>query len=141
MIYFTGSIPAVTTFVTGGTAGLEYGGDPACNAAIPPANGSNGSTVSTYTIRQSTDSASYCLSIAPLAVKLFYFRLAQQTSDIQLQWSISNPELAKQFVPEKIISNNWSPLSIIQADGLKKTYSYIDEHPGPRPNLYRLKVI
>jgi hypothetical protein len=140
-IYFTGSIPAVTTSVTGGAAGLEYGGDPACNAAILPANGANGNTTSNYTIRQSTDSASYCLSIAPLAVKLFYFRVAQQTSDNQLQWGISNPDLAKQFIPEKIISNTWTPLSIVQADGLKQTYTYIDEHPGPGPNLYRLKLI
>jgi type IX secretion system substrate protein len=141
VIYFTGSIPAVTTSLTGGPAGLEYGGDPACNAAILPANGANGNTASNYPIRQSTDSASYCLSIAPLAVRLFYFRVTQQTSDNQLQWSISNPELAKQFVPEKMISNNWSPLSIVQANGLKQTYSYIDEHPGPGVNLYRLKVI
>jgi hypothetical protein len=141
VIYFTGSIPAVGTSVTGGAAGLEYGGDPACNAAVQPASGSNGSTVPSYAIRQSTDSASYCLSIAPLAVRLFYFRVAQQASDNQLQWSISNPELAKQFILEKMISNNWSALSIIQADGLNQSYSYIDAHPGPAPNLYRLKVI
>ena len=141
VIYFTGSIPVVTTSVTGGTAGLEYGGDPACSPAILPTNGTNGNTASNYTIRQSTDSASYCLSIAPLAVKLFYFRVAQQASHNQLQWSISNPELAKQFILEKIISNTWSPLSIIQADGVNQSYSYIDEHPGTGANLYRLKVI
>jgi len=141
VIYFTGSIPAVTTSVTGGTAGLEYGGDPACNAAILPANGSNGNTVSSYAIRQSTDSASYCLSLAPLDVKLLYFRAAQQASNVQLQWSISHPELANQFIPEKINSNNWFPLSLIQADVSKQSYTYIDEYPGPGANLYRLKVI
>jgi hypothetical protein len=141
VIYFTGSIPAVTTSVTGGTAGLEYGGDPLCNAPIHPANGLDGTTVSSYLIRQSTDSASYCLSIAPLAVKLLYFRVAKQASENELQWSISNPQLGKQFIPEKIIANNWFPMSIIQADGLKQTYSYIDDHVGSAANLYRLKVI
>src|SRR4030095_5641818 len=66
-VYFTGSLPPVTISVTGGAAGLQYGGDPLCNAAVLPGSGSNGSTIAPYTIRQSTDSASYCLSIARLS--------------------------------------------------------------------------
>ncbi|HET9824161.1 MAG TPA: T9SS type A sorting domain-containing protein [Chitinophagaceae bacterium] len=140
VIYFTGTIPAVATSVNGGTAGLEYGGDPACNAAVPPAGGASGNTISAYTIRQSTDSATYCLSV-PLAAQLRYFNAVQGTSNIQLLWSVSTPELAKEFVPERMISNSWSALSNIPADAFKQSYSFADEHPDPTSTLYRLKVI
>ncbi len=141
VIYFTASIPAVSISVTGGTAGSEYGGDPACNAAIPAASGSDGSTISSYLIRQSTDSASYCISIAPLSVRLIYFKAVPGQSNIQLQWAVSNPELSMEFIPEKIIADNWYPLHAIQADDLKQDYIYTDEHPEQGLNFYRLKII
>ena len=141
VIYFTGSLPAITSSVIGGGGGSEYGSDPLCNPAILPASGSNGSIVSSYTIRQSTDSASYCLSIAPLAVKLRYFKAAQDKSSIQLQWGLFNPEFASEFIVEKIVSNAWSPLYTVKAYDLKQTYVYTDMRPEPGANLYRLKII
>ncbi len=139
--YFTGSIPAIPISVTGGTAGLEYGGDPACNAAVPAANGSNGSTISSYTIRQSTDYASYCLSISPLPVRLMYFKAVTDQANIILQWQVANPELAKEFIPEKLIGTNWSPVNIIPANDLNENYVCIDAQPLSGINLYRLKII
>ncbi|TMI91998.1 MAG: T9SS type A sorting domain-containing protein [Bacteroidetes bacterium] len=140
VIYFTGSAPAVTISVTGGPAGLEYSRDPGCNATIPAAAGSNGTTISSYVIRQSTDSATYCLSI-PLAVKLIYFKAARNESNIQLRWAVSNPEIAQEFVLEKNMANSWSPLYSALADSLKNNYSYTDDHPEQGINLYRLRVI
>jgi hypothetical protein len=139
-IYFT-SIPAVPISVIAGTAGLEYGGDPACNAAVPALNGSNGSTMPSYTIRQSTDSASYCLSIAPLPVRLVYFKAMASQTNIQLQWRVANSELVKAFIPEKLIDNNWSPINEVPANNLNEIYSCIDIHPLAAINLYRLKII
>jgi hypothetical protein len=140
-LYFTGSIPAVTISSTAGNAGLEFGGDPACHAAIPAASGLSGNTISSYTIRQSTDSASYCLSIAPLAVKLIYFKIAAEGSAIQLQWKVADPESIEEFVVEKIIAGSWHSLYSITADQLKQNYSYIDEHPNLSTNLYRIRII
>ena len=141
IIYFTGSVPAVPISFTGGAAGLEYGGDAACNAAVQPASGLNGGNISSYTIRQSTDSASYCLSIVPLAIRLIYFKLLTEKSNIQLQWRVANPELIKEFVLEKIVTDNWNSLFEVQADYQKQDYNYIDGHPDPGINLYRLKLI
>jgi hypothetical protein len=140
-IYFTGSVPAVSISVTGGLAGLEYGGDPLCNPPVLPTNGSNGTTISPYTIRQATDSASYCLSIAPLPVRLIYFKAMVDESSVQLKWRVTNPELAEKFILEKIVANSWSSFNIMQADPLIENYNYTDEHPEPGINLYRLKII
>lgn len=139
VIYFTGPVPGVAISTNGGAAGLEYAGDPACNAPVPASGGSNGSTISFYTVRQSTDSASYCLSI-PLPLTLIYFKAVRSQSNIQLQWAVSSPELAREFVVEKIIGSNWSPLYTMQADQ-KSDYLYTDLHPDPGTNFYRLKII
>jgi len=141
VIYFTGSLPAVPTSFAAGSAGLEFGGDPACHAAVLPANGSNGSAIALYTIRQSTDSASYCLSIEPLAVRLIYFKLAAVESNILLQWRVANPEAMEEFIVEKIIDGNWHPVYSLQADAINQYYHYTDEHPNAVTNLYRIKII
>jgi hypothetical protein len=140
-IYFTGSVPAISISVAGGVAGSELNRDPACNAAVLAASGSNGSTISSYTIRQSTDSASYCLSISPLPVKLIYFKALKGQTNIQLQWRIVNPELVKEFVLEKLIGNNWSPINEIPANDFNENYNYLDARPSATINLFRLKII
>ena len=141
VIYFTGSLPAVPTSFAAGSAGLEFGGDPACHAAVLPANGSSGSAIALYTIRQSTDSASYCLSIEPLAVRLIYFKLAAAESNILLQWRVANPETMEEFIVEKITDGNWHPVYSLRADAVNQYYNYTDEHPNAVPNLYRIKMI
>ena len=141
IIYFTGSIPAVPVSFTGGNAGLEFGGDPACNAAVPAANGLSGNTISPYAIRQATDSSAYCLSIAPLAVRLIYFKIAADGSDILLQWRVANPEEIEEFIVEKIIGGDWHPIYTLKADDVNQYYRYTDEHPNAATNLYRIKMI
>jgi Secretion system C-terminal sorting domain len=140
-IYFTGSIPAISISAAGGIAGLEYGSDAGCNPQLPAANGLTGSTISSYVIRQSTDSASYCLSIAPLPVRLIYFRAVAVQSTIKLDWRVANPGLIKEFWVEKRIAGNWSSLRKTETDILKENYNYIDEHPEPGINFYRLRIV
>ena len=140
-IYFTGSTPAVTISQTGGSAGLQFGGDPACHAAVPAANGLNGNIISSYTLRQATDSASYCLSVEPLAVRLIYFKIASTAAGILLQWRVANPETIEEFTIEKIIDGEWQPISTLKATGVNQYYYYTDEHPNAATNLYRIRMI
>lgn len=140
-VYFTSSIPPVSISVTGGSAGLEFGGDPLCNSAVLPANGSNGSTIAPYAIRQSTDSASYCLSIAPLPVRLLYFKATVTGSNVELKWQIANPEVVKEFVAEKFVNNDWIAINKLPASNLNEIYSSVDAQPLAGINLYRIKII
>jgi hypothetical protein len=140
-IYFTGSVPPVSISVAGGGPGLEYGGDPLCNAAVLPASGSNGSTIAPYAIRQSTDSASYCLSIAPLPVRLLYFKATVAGSNVELKWRIANPEVIREFVAEKIVNNDWIAINKLPASNLNEIYSSVDAQPLAGINLYRVKII
>ena len=141
VIYFTGSTPAVTISTTAGVAGSEISRDAGCNAAAPALNGSNGSTVSSYTIRQSTDSASYCLSIAPLPVGLIYFKALIVSSNVELQWKMSSPELVKNFIVEKWSGARWIALQTMNATNTMSVYNYIDQDPLPGSNLYRLRIV
>lgn len=141
VIYFTGSAPATPISFIGGAAGIESGGDPACRPAVLPANGSGGNAIPLYTIRQATDSASYCLSIEALAVRLIYFKIAATEADVLLQWRVANPETMEEFVVEKIIGGEWKSIYTLHADNEKQTYDYTDEHPDATINLYRLKMI
>ena len=141
IMYFKGSVPAVPISTTGGAGGVEVAGDPGCNAHVLPAGGLNGSTVPSYTLRQSTDSASYCLSISALPVRLVYFKIAAQGSAIQLNWRVGDPELMQEFIIEKIKDDNWQSLGQLMADNLEENYAYTDQHPKAGINLYRLKLI
>ena len=140
-IYFTGSIPAVPVLFTGGTAGIEFGGDPACHAKVLPTNGSGGNAISSYIIRQATDSAAYCLSIDALAVRLIYFKIAAGEPGIQLQWRVANPGEIEEFIVEKIIGGDWHPIYTLKADDVNQYYRYTDGHPNTATNLYRIKMI
>jgi hypothetical protein len=141
VIYFAGSVPAVTISVTGGTAGLESAGDVACNTSVPAAGGLTGSTISSYSVRQSTDPSSYCISLGPLPVSLIYFKASALQSTIYLQWRLGNPDLAKEIITEKLTGDRWSSFSAITADPLEENYDYTDQHPVAGINLYRLKII
>lgn len=141
IIYFTGTVPPVSISVAGGPAGVEFGGDPACKPAVLPAGGTSGSTVSLYTIRQSTDSASYCLSLSALPLKLIYFKIAAAGSNIQLNWRVADPQFAEEFILEKVVNGTWQTLHNLSAGNLTDVYGYIDQHPNAGVNTYRLKLI
>ena len=92
-------------------------------------------------IRQATDSASYCLSIEPLAVRLIYFKIVAVESDILLQWRVANPETIEKFIVEKIVGGEWRAVYTLKADGLNQYYHYTDEYPNAATNFYRIRMI
>src|SRR6185503_10265490 len=115
--------------------------DPACNAAVPAAGGFNGNTISPYTIRQATDSSAYCLSIAPLAIRLIYFKIAAVEAGILLQWRVANPETIEEFIVEKIIDGEWRDIYTVIPTDRNQYYSFTDEQPGAGKNFYRIRMI
>ena len=140
-IYFTGAVPGITINSAGGNAGLEFGGDPGCNAQVPAAAGLSGSTISSYAIRQSTDSSSYCLSISALPVRLIYFTATAQQKKVQLNWRVGDPEMIQDFIVESLVDGNWRTISKTAADEVQDIYSFDDNHPQDGINLYRVKIV
>jgi hypothetical protein len=104
-------------------------------------NGSNGSSISSYSIRQAVDSASYCLSIAPLPIGLIYFKASMVSSTVLLHWKVDRPDLLKNFIVEKWNNGHWISLKTISASNNTTIYNFTDEHPVTGSNLYRLKLI
>ena len=142
VIYFTGSVPAITISTSGGVAGAETSRDAAgCSAAVPALNGSNGTTGSSYTIHQSVDSSSYCLSIRPLPLGLIYFKASLISGHAELEWKMNDPQLVKNFIVEKLSGAHWISLQTITAANSTSVYNYFDQHPSPGSNLYRLRII
>jgi len=141
VIYFTGSVPAVTISVSGGISGLESAGDVACNTSVPAAGGLTGSIISSYSIRQSSDPASYCISLGPLPVSLIYFKASALPSSIYLQWRLGNQDQAKEIITEKLIGDRWISFPVITANPWKEYYDLTDPSPIAGINLYRLKII
>jgi hypothetical protein len=141
-IYFFASLPSVTTSIAGGNAGLEWGRDGNCNAAILSTGGANGNIISSYSIRQSTDSSSYCISLAPLATGLISFTASPSLNSIVLNWKLSQAGTVKEFVVEKKNgSGRWNDIHSVMADSNSRNYSYTDNSRSSDINLYRLRII
>ena len=140
VIYFNSSIPAVTTSVTGGTAGINIDVN-SCGVPIPAVNGSNGSTVASYSYRASVTPSGSCGSALP--VRIIYFDATLATDKkVNLQWDVANPDEANFFTVEKLNSvNSWIELTTLNANINIHHYSTTDISPLPGENIYRLKVI
>ncbi|MER3499493.1 MAG: hypothetical protein C4308_13105 [Chitinophagaceae bacterium] len=140
VIYFTGALPAVTTSVAGGAAGIQYG-SMVCEAPILPSSGSAGIITTSYSIRQATDSASYCISLSPLPVRLLYFFASNDNDMVKLQWKISQPELVNEFLVErKNEKGSWSVIGSITALQNQVNYFFNDRNPFIGLSLYRIKI-
>lgn len=139
VIYFNGSVPAITTSVTGGTAGINI--DPnSCGTPAPAANGTSGSLISSYSYQASVIPSSGCTVALP--VRIIYFN-ALLTADkkIRLEWDIANPEEASSFTIEKINRlNNWIGFAAIEPVTNLHHYEIFDNSPWTGENLYRLRV-
>jgi type IX secretion system substrate protein len=141
-MYFTGSVPGVAKFDTGGIAGTEINRNSAtCNAAQFPLDGIDGTITGSYVIRQSTDSAAYCKSLSALPVGLIFFRASIVTQNVALNWKIANADMMKTFIVEKWLYDHWIVLQSINADGQLLDYNFIDQKPVSGKNLYRLRMI
>jgi len=69
-----------------------------------------------------------------------YFKASIATSNVELQWKLSNPELVKNFVVEKWSGARWIALQTIIATNTMSVYDFIDQRPLPGPNLYRIRI-
>lgn len=140
VIYFTGTIPAVTVSTTGGSAGLEIGRDPSCAAAQPASVGNNGQVISSYTFARSTDPAGYCKLLLP--VKLTSFTASLTGQKVLLQWIVQNPEQVKSFILERSTGDGqWQALQNVTASDQKYNYSSTDNNLFNGTIFYRLRII
>ena len=139
IIYFNGSVPAITTSYTGGTAGINI--DPlSCGAPAPAANGTNGSSVPNYSYQASVTPSSGCANALPVRIIYFDATLINDKK-IKLQWDIANPEEANSYTIEKLNSlNNWVDLGSVNSAATIHHYEFFDNAPVRGENIYRLRV-
>lgn len=139
VLYFSGAIPPVTAFITGGTAGIETGRDGSCAAEQAAAAGSDGMIFSNYTFTQSTHPAAYCSFLLP--VKLLYFVAKKINTSVALTWETDHPEMARYFIIEKrATTGDWDELHRINSNPGKHKYRFEDQHPFSGNNFYRIKT-
>lgn len=140
VIYFTGALPAATTSINGGNAGIETGRDAACAAAQPAAAGDAGQIITSYNFARSTDPAGYCKLLLP--VKLTSFTATITGQKVLLQWVIQNPGQVKGFIIERSTDRNqWQGLQNVAAAGSTYNYSLTVDNPINRTTFYRLRII
>lgn len=140
VIYFNGSVPAITTSYTGGTAGINI--DPlSCGTPAPAANGSSGAGVPNYSYRASITPSASCSYALPLRI-IYFDATFINDKKIQLQWDIADPEEAALFIIEKLNSfNNWVDLVSVSPLTNIHHYETFDNAPAKGENIYRLRVI
>ena len=137
-IYFNGSLPAITTSVTGGIPGINI--DPnGCGTPIPGVNGTDGSRILNYAYQTSVIPSSCTVT---LPVRIIYFNaLLTPAKKVKLEWDIANPEEANSFTVEKLSSlHNWSELVTVDAQANLHHYETTDPDPIAGENIYRLRV-
>jgi len=138
-IYFNGSLPAITSSVTGGIAGINI--DPiSCSTPVPAVNGTDGSKIFNYSYQRSVIPSSSCSGALP--VRIIYFNaLLSADKKVKLEWDIANPEQATSFTIEKMNSfNNWTELQTIGVQANLHHYEILDDMPVPGENIYRLRI-
>ncbi len=140
VVYFTGSYPAGTTSVNGGSGGAEPTRNAGCSATpVPGAAGSNGLTFDNYNFSRSTSPAGYCQLLLPS--KLLFFNARKENRGVILNWQTDHPELVHDFVVEKKYGNgDWTALPPVSATDNKVRYATTDQTPSTGINFYRLKV-
>jgi Secretion system C-terminal sorting domain len=140
VIYFNGSTPAVTTFLNGGTAGINIDIN-SCGTPVPAVNGTAGSITNSYAYRTSVTPSGTCTAPA-LPVRIIYFNASLSTDKkIKLEWDIANPEEASSFTIEKLDRlNNWKSIATINPIANLHHYEIFDNEPVIGENIYRLRV-
>ena len=141
VIYFTGSLPAVTTSVNGGAAGVESGRDVSCNP-VPQsaAAGTAGQVIPNYTFTRSFSPASYCSLILPADFISFSATAIQE--NVLLKWEVTDPELISHFgIERKTANGNWEYISEIQANDRQTAYRLTDQLAVTGYQYYRVRIV
>lgn len=139
VIHFNGSMPAISTSISGGVAGINI--DPnSCGAPVPAVNGTNGIVIPNYSYQTSITPSGGCAIALP--VRIIYFNaLLNVDGKVNLEWDIANPEEAKSFTIEKTdVFNNWVEIATVNAEDNLHHYEMSDPSAGPGENLYRLRI-
>lgn len=141
-LYFTGALPAVTTSVAGGIAGVAYNTSPAGLGGNNGAGaGTSGTVTASYSLARSGTPAAYCSSmLLPLA--LLYFDGFRQGNNAYLYWKIAQPALVQQYTieysPDAI---NWATVDELPVNGSGQLqFNRQEALPGAPLNYYRLKL-
>ncbi len=98
-IYFNGTLPAITSSVSGGTAGINIDAL-SCGTPVPAVNGTDGSRITNYTYKTSVTPSANCTIALP--VRIIYFN-AVLTADkkVKVEWDITDPGEANSFTLKK----------------------------------------
>lgn len=138
-IYFNGSLPAITSFVTGGIAGTNI--DPnSCGTPVPAVNGTDGSKIFNYLYQTSVTPSATCTIALPIRI-IYFNAILSVGKKVKMEWDIANPEEANSFTIEKINSfNNWTELQTIDAHTNLHHYEMFDNSPATGENIYRLRI-
>ncbi len=141
VIYFTGSTPAVTTTITGGSAGVESGRDASCSP-VPQAAGAGtaGQVISNYAFTRGSSPAGYCTLILP--VSFITFTAVVSDKQVKLHWEITEPELVSHFrVEHKSNNGEWETVSRIAASEWQANYQFTSAVIAPGRQYYRIQVV
>jgi hypothetical protein len=139
VIYFNGSLPAIASTVSAGTAGINIDAN-SCGTPVPAINGTDGSKIFNYSYQTSVIPSSSCTVALP--IRIIYFNAVLTTDKkVRSEWDIANPEEAMSFTIEKINSfNNWIELTTVNSETNLHHYEIFDNSPTIGNNIYRLRV-
>jgi hypothetical protein len=139
VIYFNGSLPAVTTSVNGGTAGADIDIN-GCGTPVPAENGNAGSVIVSYSYRTSTTASNDCPGALPVKLISFYASLTVDKK-VKIEWTVANPEEAISFTVEKRkTAGGWYGMATQEAEAGKNQYEVPDFNPLTGDNIYRLLI-
>jgi hypothetical protein len=138
-IYFNGSLPAITSTVSGGTAGINIDAL-SCGAPVPAVNGTDGSKILNYSYQTSVTPSTSCTVALPIRI-IYFNAILVADKKVKIEWDIANPEEASSFTIEKINSfNNWIELTTVNSETTLHHYEAFDNGPIAGENIYRLRI-
>lgn len=139
-VYLSGTSPAGSITVEGGTGGQETGSYGVCATAVPGLDGNTGLTFFNYPYRSSIRLASYCASI--LAEKVNDFKAIYSDGTTTLRWMVGDAGLIQQFVIERSANGvQWTKIGYSAADHNQNVYETKDWAPESGYNYYRIIII
>lgn len=134
VVYFSGTQPAGTINVTGGSKGAKL--NSTC-ASATGADGNAGSRVTNYSFMEST-TLSGCGTLV-LSADWLYFNTNINGNTVLLQWAIRNT-VNTNFIIQRRNEGNWIELSQIPFSDGKQEYSFHD-YITPGAYQYRIKLV